>query len=167
MDTVDHENTDEESDSNALAAQLRMAMIRLSRQARRQDPSQLSIAQVSALATIIHSGPLGVGQLAEIEGLPSPAATRLADRLEESGLIVRRANPSDRRGVHLSATDAGRELLARRKRVGNAWLAERISEFSSSDRKILERAVALLEYLAAESPDLDAYEPSRWPEVRR
>jgi DNA-binding MarR family transcriptional regulator len=106
-----------------LSGRLRVSMIRLSRQIRRRDPSDLTIAKLSALATVVQSGPLSVGQLAEIEGLPSPAATRLADKLEETGLIARRANPEDRRGIILVATAAGAELLDRRDRIGTAWLA--------------------------------------------
>lgn len=139
----------------ALAERLRLAMIRLSRQLRRDDPSELSIAQVSALASVVHAGPLGVGQLAELEGLPSPAATRLADKLEAAGLVVRRANPGDRRGVQVVATAAGVDLLARRARAGNARLAERLAALSDSDRWALERAVAVLESLAAERPATD------------
>ena len=136
----------------ALAERLRLAMIRLGRQLRRHDPSELSIAQVSGLASVVHAGPLGIGQLAEVEGLPSPAATRLADKLEAAGLVVRRANPGDRRGVLVVATTAGAELLARRARAGNAWLAERLAALSDSDRRALERAVAVLESLAAGRP---------------
>ena len=160
------EGSFEESDSKALAARLRMAMIRFSRQARRQDPSPFSIAQLSALATVVHWGPIGIGQLAEIEGLPSPAISRLADRLEEYGLIIRQANPADRRGVHVVATADGEKLLARRKIAGNAWLADRISHFDDSDRMILERAVGLLENLASDR-DGDAPEGPANLEVRR
>jgi DNA-binding MarR family transcriptional regulator len=127
-------------------------MIRLGRQLRRHDPSELSIAQVSGLASVVHAGPLGVGQLAELEGLPSPAATRLADKLEAAGLVVRQANPGDRRGVQVMATAAGADLLAGRARAGNAWLAERLAALSESDRRALERAVVVLESLAAERP---------------
>ena len=125
-------------------------MVRLSRQLRRMDPSELTIAQLSALATVVRSGPLSVGQLAEIEGLPSPAATRLADKLEEAGLVTRQANPADRRGVQLVATAEGTELLERRARVGNAWLAEHLSALSKADRLAIERAVTLLESFATE-----------------
>ena len=142
----------EVDEPNVLAGRLRLSMIRLSRQLRRQDPSELSIAQLSALATVVRSGPLGVGQLAEIEGLPSPGATRLADKLEEAGLVIRQANPADRRGVHLVASAAGAGLLARREQVGDAWLADRLGALSEPDRRALERAVALLEALAAERP---------------
>ena len=135
---------------NVLAGRLRLLMVRLSRQLRRRDPSELTIAQLSALATVVLSGPLGVGQLAEIEGLPSPAATRLADKLEVAGLIARRMNPADRRGVQLVATPAGTELLERRAQVGNAWLAEHLSALSQADRLALERAVAVLESFVTE-----------------
>lgn len=138
------------AEPRALAGRLRLAMIRLARQLRRQDPSELTLAQLSALATVVGSGPLGVGQLAELEGLPSPAVTRLADKLEEAGLVARRANPADRRGVLVVATAAGADLLARRAEVGTAWLAERLAALSEADRIGLERVVTLLEALAAE-----------------
>jgi DNA-binding MarR family transcriptional regulator len=135
-----------------LAARLRLSMVRLSRQLRRVDPSELTIAQFSALATVVRNGPLGVGRLAEIEGLPSPAATRLADKLELAGLITRRMNPADRRGVQLVAMPAGTELLERRARLGNAWLAGHVSALCKTDRAALERAVTLLESFATERP---------------
>ena len=140
------------TEPRALAGRLRLSMIRLARQLRRQDPSELSLAQLSALASVVGSGPLGVGRLAELEGLPSPTVTRLADKLEEAGLVVRRANPADRRGVLLSATAAGTDLLARRAEVGTIWLAERLAALSEADRACLERVVALLESLATERP---------------
>jgi DNA-binding MarR family transcriptional regulator len=133
-----------------LAARLRRAIVLLRRQVRRDDPSGLSIAQVSALATVARCGPVGVGHLAEAEVLPSPAVTRLADRLEEAGLITRRPNPADRRGVLLVVTEAGRELIARHDEAGNAWLAERLHTLPECDRLALERAVEVLESLAGE-----------------
>jgi DNA-binding MarR family transcriptional regulator len=135
---------------NLLAGRLRLSMVRLARQLRRRDPSDLTITQLSALATVVRAGPLGVGHLAEIEGLPSPAATRLADKLEEAGLVARRPNPADRRGVQLVATPKGTELLERRARIGNAWLAEQLSALSKADRLAVERAVAVLETFATE-----------------
>jgi DNA-binding MarR family transcriptional regulator len=135
---------------NVPAGRLRLLMVRLSRQLRRRDPSELTIAQLSALATVVLSGPLGVGQLAEIEGLPSPAATRLADKLEVAGLIARRMNPADRRGVQLEATPKGAELLERRAQIGNAWLAGHLNALGTADKLAVERAVTVLESFATE-----------------
>ena len=154
---------------HVLAARLRLSMVRLSRQLRRMDPSELTITQFSALATVVRNGPLGVGHLAEIEGLPSPAATRLADKLELAGLVARRMNPADRRGVQLFATPEGTELLERRARIGNAWLAGHVSALCRTDRLALERAVTLLESFATErsgeTPQVtgDHHEPKEKP----
>ncbi|MGD0943800.1 MAG: MarR family transcriptional regulator [Acidimicrobiales bacterium] len=142
--------TSDASSLHILAGRLRLSMVRLSRQLRRMDPSELTIAQFSALATVVRSGPLGIGQLAEIEGLPSPAATRFADKLEEAGLVTRKANPADRRGVRLVATARGTKLLERRAQIGNAWLAEQLGALSKTDRLAIERTVAVLETFATE-----------------
>ncbi len=136
--------------AGVLAGQVRRAIVLLWRQARRQAPSELTIAQLSALATVVRSGPIGVGQLAEAEALPSPAVTRLADKLEEAGLITRRPNPADRRGVLLAATTAGTRLMARREQASNTWLAERLEALPASDRLALEKAVPALWALAGE-----------------
>ncbi len=136
-----------------LADRLRLSMIRLSRMMRRNDPSELSMTQLSLLATVVREGPLGVGQLAEIENLPSPAVTRLADKLEEAGFVERQTNPGDRRGVLVVATSAGRGLLARRQRTENAWFAERLAALSAPERAALERAVGVLEALTGAPPN--------------
>jgi DNA-binding MarR family transcriptional regulator len=133
-----------------LAGQVRRAIVLLWRQARRQAPSELTIAQLSALATVVRSGPIGVRQLAEAEALPSPAVTRLADKLEEAGLVARRPNPDDRRGVLLSATAAGRKLITRREEASNAWLAQRLTSLPRRDRQAIERAIPALLALAGE-----------------
>src|ERR1019366_2160381 len=97
----------------------------LSRRLRRHDPSELSITQVSGLASVVNKGPLGIGRLAELESLPGSAPPRPADKLEVAGLVVRQATPGDRRGVQVVATPAGVEVLERYVRAGNEWLAAR------------------------------------------
>ena len=143
---------DEAATLHSLAEGLRLSMIHLSRRLRRHDPAEMSISQVSGLASVIHAGPLGVGRLAEIENLPSSAATRLADRLEAAGLVLRQATPGDRRGVQVVATEAGRELMARLAHAGNTWLAERLAALAASDQRCLERAVEIIEALATDRP---------------
>jgi DNA-binding MarR family transcriptional regulator len=139
-------------DPPALAERLRISMIHLSRRLRRQDLSELSIAQVSGLASVVHKGPLGIGRLAELESLPGSAATRLADRLEAAGLVVRQATPGDRRGVQVVATPAGVEELARYARAGNEWLAARLASLSEADRTAVARALTVLDSMVAGDP---------------
>ncbi len=51
--------------------------------------------------------------LFEITMMSSGGMTARLDRLEKAGLVARRANPEDRRGVLVCLTDAGRDLIER------------------------------------------------------
>lgn len=55
---------------------------------------------------------LRMAQLASQAALSASGLSRLADRLEEAGLIRRDACPSDRRGAFAVLTDAGEKTLA-------------------------------------------------------
>ena len=52
-------------------------------------------------------------ELARSVFLSQSGVTRLVDRLEAQGLVVREPCPEDRRGLHARLTDAGSDLLAR------------------------------------------------------
>ena len=54
--------------------------------------------------------PVRMGELHRHVLLSQPALSRMVDRLVERGLIARRPDPADGRGVRLSLTNAGRDL---------------------------------------------------------
>jgi DNA-binding MarR family transcriptional regulator len=135
----------EPEDPAVLADRMRLTLVRLGRQLRRQDPPGLSVTLYSALATVADHGELAIGELAEAEGVPSSAATRIADRLEEAGCVVRRPNPRDRRGVNLAVTAAGCGLVAERRQRGSAWLASRLSGLTLDQRRLLADALDVLD----------------------
>ena len=54
--------------------------------------------------------PIRLSELNRHVLLSQPALSRLVDRLADRGLVARRPDPADGRGVRLSLTDAGREL---------------------------------------------------------
>jgi DNA-binding MarR family transcriptional regulator len=54
--------------------------------------------------------PIRLSELNRHVLLSQPALSRLVDRLGDRGLVDRRPDPADRRGVRLSLTDAGRKL---------------------------------------------------------
>ncbi|HEX7389362.1 MAG TPA: MarR family transcriptional regulator [Acidiphilium sp.] len=56
--------------------------------------------------------PIGIGDLAERLALHHNSVVELADRLTESGFIVRLPDQEDRRRVRLALTPAGEEKLA-------------------------------------------------------
>ena len=66
------------------------------------------------LAALRRQGPpfrLSPRALADASMLSSSATTKRLDRLERAGLIVRKPDPDDRRGVSIELTPAGRKLI--------------------------------------------------------
>ncbi len=145
-----------------LAGEIRTVVVRLARQLRRQDLRGLTVTLYSALVTVAAASELPIGTLAEAERLPSSAATRIADRLEEEGLVERRRNPNDRRGVNLAITPAGRAVVDELRATHNAWLAARLERLSDSERATLAEAAGLLgALLADDEPEMAGTDAQR------
>jgi len=133
-----------------LAARLRMAVVRTSRRLRQEaagSRTDLTPTAVSALATVERHGPLTPSELAAVERIKRPTATRILRVLEEAGLVDRARDPSDGRSSLLSVNPAGRERLRRLRGRKNAYLARRMRDLPPDDLRTLERAAAILEQI--------------------
>src|SRR3954452_19714684 len=69
----------------------------------------LSHGEFKVLGWLRH-GPHSPGELAENADLSSGAMTNRIDQLEKAGLVERTPDPSDRRGIQVSATQKGLDL---------------------------------------------------------
>jgi MarR family transcriptional regulator, transcriptional regulator for hemolysin len=78
----------------------------------------ISRAQWGVLVRIDRTEGLKQSELAEILDLQPISLTRLLDRLAESGLIERRADPNDRRANRLFLMPAARPLLEQLGELG-------------------------------------------------
>src|SRR5215211_1372022 len=94
-----------------LAPRLRWAITRTARRLRQQAGTDLGPSQTAALATVERHGPLTPSELAEVERIQRPTATRIVARLEEAGLVERVADPADKRSFTVSVTRDGRDLM--------------------------------------------------------
>src|SRR5947209_15203163 len=90
-----------------LAARLRLAVTRLARRLRQQSGDGLTPSQNSALASIERNGPLTPSELAAIERIQRPTATRVLSGLADAGLITREIDPVDRRVARVRTTREG------------------------------------------------------------
>ncbi len=133
-----------------LAHRLRPVITRLARRMRQQAAADLSPTQGAALATIDCHGPLTPSELAMREQIQRPTATRVLGRLEESGLIARTPDPSDRRSSLVSITPAGSELLFAVRDRKDAYLAQRLDRLSPEELAALDRAAGILERMLEE-----------------
>lgn len=135
-------------DQGEVAARLRLSATRLARILRQQAELGLSPSQITALATIAREGPLTLGALAATEHVTPPSVTKVVERLEELGLIERRADPDDGRRVVVVATAAGSELLAAGRARKDAILAQRIAQLDADQLDRLAAALDVLDLLA-------------------
>lgn len=136
------------------AARLRMAIVRTARRLRQEATgaggSELTPTAVAALATVERHGPLTPSELAQIERIKRPTATRTLRVLVEAGLVDRAPDPADGRSALLSINAAGRERLRRLRGRKNAYLARRMRDLPSEDLHTLERASEILEQILEE-----------------
>lgn len=129
------------------AAQLRLVITRTARRMRQEAGSELRAPNASALTTIEIHGPLTPSELAEIERVKRPTATRILSYLEAEGLVERTPDPKDGRSSLISLSGEGRERLRRLRQRKNAYLARRMRDLDADEVAVLERAAEILERL--------------------
>jgi DNA-binding MarR family transcriptional regulator len=130
------------------AARLRMAIVRTSRRLRQEAAGaagQLTPTAAAALATVERHGPLTPSELAEVERVKRPTATRALGVLGDAGLVERAPDPEDGRSALVSITAEGRDRLRRLRGRKNAYLARRMRDLPDADVATLARAAAILE----------------------
>ena len=135
------------ADPTTLANRLRPALLRLSRELRREVHSLgVTGGQVSLLIKIQKERGIGIRALARWERMSTPGMSKYVGRLEAAGL-VRRTELEDRRRVGLELTPEGARVLASVKRRRTAWLAERLRELSPAELDAVDAAVEPLSKL--------------------
>ncbi|MBI0377594.1 MarR family transcriptional regulator [Streptomyces albiflaviniger] len=101
----------------------------------------ISFTAASTLGRLSREGPSRLTALAADEGVTQPSMTQLIQRLERQGLVTRVDDPHDGRVVLVAITDAGRELLAERRRGRTNRLAELLATLPPEDEQALATAV--------------------------
>lgn len=114
---------------------------------------RLTLSQYSLLLPLAGGERVRVSDLAAGAGIAVSTASRILDALERRRLVRRERAPEDRRGVIVSLTDPGRQLLHRQ----DGWMRARQVEFfdglPASERAVvpdlLTRLADLIDALAA------------------
>jgi len=130
-----------------LAQALRPSVMRLARRLRqmRDDSVDLNSNQLSAMAVLLNSGDLLMGELAAAEKMQPPSMTRIVNGLEARGFVARRPHPDDRRQCLVTLSGEGRKLLLANRRRRDEWLAIRIAQLAPGEREVLREAIEILE----------------------
>jgi DNA-binding MarR family transcriptional regulator len=135
--------------TTSLAAHLRVVIARTARRMRQESGVDLSPSLTAALGTIERRGPVTPSELAALERVQRPTATRLIARLEDAGLVTRAADPADGRSSLVSISGAGEALLERLRANKDAFLARRLEALDPEELAVLDRAADILERVLA------------------
>jgi DNA-binding MarR family transcriptional regulator len=135
------------TDSVAIANSLRPVLLKLSRQVRRElHELDVTAGQVSILGHVLSQPGVGVGALAELEGVSPPRMSKVVQELCTAGFLSRRRG-TDRRRVGLEVTALGKSVLRSVKKRRTAWLAARLQELEPAELDALEAAIEPLSKL--------------------
>ncbi|MBJ8344206.1 MarR family winged helix-turn-helix transcriptional regulator [Antrihabitans sp. YC2-6] len=132
-------------DLRALASDLSLAVVRLTRHLRgRRTESQVSLTQLSALATLASEGAMTPGALAARERVQPPSMTRVIASLADIGLVDRKPHPTDGRQIIVSLSEAGSALIADETSAREAWMTEQLAGLAPEQLRLLQDAVAIM-----------------------
>jgi DNA-binding MarR family transcriptional regulator len=129
--------------------QLARSVARLNRRLRQERQTDLTPTQLSVLGSILKLGPSTPSAIAAHERVQPPSITRTLTCLVEEGLALREPHPDDGRQVLISVSDKGDAVLAEERNRRDEWLAQRLADLTTAERRTLREATALLERLAA------------------
>jgi DNA-binding MarR family transcriptional regulator len=130
---------------------LRGIVVKLSRQLNGSASEEgLTPSQASALGLIAFRGPLGLAELASIEGLNPTMVSRIVGKLEDARLIRRVATAGDLRSVTVEVTEGGLEVNEMIRNGRARILSACVDRLDPADVEALVRALPALESLAEE-----------------
>jgi DNA-binding MarR family transcriptional regulator len=96
------------------------------------------------LSVLEASGPIRLGELAELSRVAQPTATKLVAGLAERGWVERQGDPTDARATRIAATDAGiAAKQAWRNKLADALLPL-FDDLTAEEIHTLEQAVTIV-----------------------
>ena len=135
--------------TSELAGRMRTIVGRMSRGLRQAGgQTDLSPSQYEVLGTVARRGDVRLSELASIEGINPTLLSRIIGKLEADGLLVREADPDDRRAAHVVPTARGRKRYEQIRSERTDALNLAIEALDEQEQQALAGALPVLEALA-------------------
>lgn len=135
------------SDEAAVAARVRLVVMRLARRLRQQASPGVTPSQLAALSSIERLGPLTLGELSSVERVRPPTMTRIVSGLEDVQFVTRERDPHDRRVARVGLTSLGQRFVEQSRTRRDAYLAAHLRSLTPTELNTLDRAARILERL--------------------
>jgi DNA-binding MarR family transcriptional regulator len=114
----------------------------------------VTLPQLRVLMMIATRGPMNLGSVAAGLDASAPNASRICDRLLKAGLLNRGEDPSDRRNILLTLTEAGRDLVDRVTRHRRTAVKRVLRAMTAAQRESLADAMNMFAAAAGEPVSL-------------
>jgi MarR family transcriptional regulator, organic hydroperoxide resistance regulator len=114
--------------------------------------AELTGPQLWALQILVLSAPMRVSELAKRMYLSPATVVGIVDRLEAKGVVTRTRSKEDRRGVELTLTEKGQEVVAKAPQVAQSVLLQGLAALSDQELSVVVAGIKqLVRILGAES----------------
>ncbi|MBX3431572.1 MAG: winged helix DNA-binding protein [Hyphomonadaceae bacterium] len=132
-----------------VANALHRAAIRLLRTVRVADnETGVSAPKLSALSVLTFGGPQSLTSLARAEQVTLATMSKLVSDLEAEGLVAKRVDREDKRGLRIEVTAKGRALMEEGRKRRLARLNKLIAKLSREERAQLADAAEIMMRIA-------------------
>lgn len=140
------------SDTLEVATALHRAAIHLLRAVRvADDETGVSAPKLSALSVLTFGGPTNLTALARAEQVTPATMSKLVSDLEAEGLVAKRADREDKRGLRIEVTAKGRALMEEGRRRRLALLQKRLAKLPRDERVLLDQAAEIMLKLSSDT----------------
>lgn len=123
----------------------------MTRHLRGRRTSQVTLTQLSALATLARDGAMTPGTLAAKERVQPPSMTRVVASLGDVGLVERMPHPTDGRQIIVSLSDAGRQVIEDETNAREMWLTEQLRGLNAEQLAAMRVSVDIISAIVNES----------------
>jgi DNA-binding MarR family transcriptional regulator len=116
---------------------------------------EVTLTQYRSLVVLASRGPQSLGALAELLGVTPPTVSRMCDRLVRKQLILRQADPSDRRQIRVALSARGQRLVEEVTRRRREEIAQLLDSMSAAEQASVATSLQRLSDAAGEVRDQD------------
>lgn len=105
----------------------------------------LSIPEWRVMAHLSQADAVSVREIHERVDMDKSKASRAATKLEEAGVISKRAGTGDKRLIELSLTAKGKDMMTSLAKLAHDYEQNLLAPLSPSERQEVDRALSILE----------------------
>ena len=106
--------------------------------------SGLSMPYITTLMRLHYHGACGISEVGHHLSVTNAAASQMADKLVQQGLVERAEDPNDRRAKQLTLTPRGRALVQKSLEARRRWLEELVTALTPEQQAVIITALPYL-----------------------